>query len=201
MATATPVDITPAPVLAFAAAHPSVSNVRVPDESLNRPVEVTASAIQPQINISTLAGPLEGPKLAAEVRAKPSAGRPEQSLSARAGLRPFAAWPLAELQASTKALDLSAFHASAPLTALSGEASATTAGIDQPATVDARFSNAAAGRWNEGRLPLRELTLALRDVKVSMRAALTLEVISIVAITAVLVATVFKHGIADKAQF
>src|SRR3954467_2503658 len=45
------------------------------------------------------------------------------------------------------------------------------------------------------------VTLALRDVKVSMRAALTLEIISIVAITAVLLATVFKHGIVDKAQF
>jgi amino acid transporter len=45
------------------------------------------------------------------------------------------------------------------------------------------------------------VTLALRDVKVSMRAALTLEVISIVAITAVLLATVAKHGLADKAQF
>src|SRR3954470_16317833 len=45
------------------------------------------------------------------------------------------------------------------------------------------------------------VTLALRDVKVSMRAALTLEIISIVAITAVLLATVAKHGIADKAQF
>jgi amino acid transporter len=45
------------------------------------------------------------------------------------------------------------------------------------------------------------VTLALRDVKVSMRAALTLEIISIVAITAVLLATVAKHGITDKAQF
>ncbi len=45
------------------------------------------------------------------------------------------------------------------------------------------------------------VTLALRDVKVSMRAALTLEVISIVAITAVLVAVVLKHGIVDKEQF
>jgi amino acid transporter len=43
--------------------------------------------------------------------------------------------------------------------------------------------------------------LALRDVKVSMRAALTLEVISIVAITTVLVATLFKHGVTDSAQF
>jgi amino acid transporter len=45
------------------------------------------------------------------------------------------------------------------------------------------------------------VTLALRDVKVSMRAALTLEIISIIAITAVLLATVAKHGIVDKAQF
>src|SRR4051812_48165518 len=45
------------------------------------------------------------------------------------------------------------------------------------------------------------LMLALRDVKVSMRAALALEVVSIVAITAVLLATVFKHGIADSQQF
>jgi amino acid transporter len=45
------------------------------------------------------------------------------------------------------------------------------------------------------------LTLALRDVKVSMRAALTLEVVSIIAITAVLVATLLKHGVADSAQF
>src|SRR3954470_6719884 len=45
------------------------------------------------------------------------------------------------------------------------------------------------------------LTLALRDVKISMRAALTLEVISIIAITAVLVATLFKHGVSDSEQF
>src|SRR3954451_3500931 len=43
--------------------------------------------------------------------------------------------------------------------------------------------------------------LGLRDVEVSMRAGLTLQIISIVAITAVLLATVFKHGIVDKAQF
>ena len=45
------------------------------------------------------------------------------------------------------------------------------------------------------------LTLALRDVKISMRAALTLEVISIVAITTVLVATAIKHGVYDSAEF
>lgn len=45
------------------------------------------------------------------------------------------------------------------------------------------------------------VTLALRDVKVSMRAALSLEIVSIVAITAVLLATLVKHGVTDSAQF
>jgi len=111
---------------------------------------------------ATLIGPLTQPTLNANVRARPSAGRPEQTLAARAGLRPFAAWPLAELQASTKALDLSAFHSDAPITSLSGDASATTSGLDQPASVSAQLNNADAGRWNEGRLPLRTLKLDLR---------------------------------------
>jgi amino acid transporter len=45
------------------------------------------------------------------------------------------------------------------------------------------------------------LALALRDVKISMRAALTLEVISIVAITTVLLATVIKYGVWDSKEF
>jgi translocation and assembly module TamB len=111
---------------------------------------------------ATLKGPLVQPLLDATVRAQPTANRPEQSLDLHASLRPFEAWPLGTLQATTKALDLSAFHSSAPLTALSGEASAQTRGIDQPANVTARLANAEAGRWNEGRLPLRELTVDLQ---------------------------------------
>jgi translocation and assembly module TamB len=110
---------------------------------------------------ATLTGPLERPDASAELRARPAAGRPEQALSVRAGLRPFAAWPLANVRAKTESLDLSAFHPDAPVTALSGEASATTDGLDRPASVEARFSNAAAGRWNEGRLPVRELGISL----------------------------------------
>ncbi|MFZ1996004.1 MAG: APC family permease [Solirubrobacteraceae bacterium] len=45
------------------------------------------------------------------------------------------------------------------------------------------------------------LMFALRDVKISTRAAMVLELISIVCITAVLVATVIKHGIYDSAEF
>jgi amino acid transporter len=45
------------------------------------------------------------------------------------------------------------------------------------------------------------LTFALRDVKISTRAAMVLELISIVCITTVLVATLIKHGVYDSAEF
>jgi len=111
---------------------------------------------------AALRGPLAQPLLRATVRAQPVQERPEQSFDLTAALRPFEAWPLGELQARTTALDLSAFHSAAPVTSLSGEARARSSGTDQPATVDARFRNDDAGRWNEGRLPLRDIALQLR---------------------------------------
>ncbi len=109
----------------------------------------------------SLAGPLAAPVLMATVRTQPAAKEAPQSLDARATLRPFAAWPLGDLQASTQALDLSAFSSAAPATSLSGRAVAASSGLDQPASVDIDVTNAAAGRWNEQRLPLHRLTLAL----------------------------------------
>ena len=111
---------------------------------------------------ASLEGPLAEPMLHGTVRAEPGAGRPSQSLDLRAGLRPFARWPLGEMQARTQALDLSLFHPAAPVTSLSGSASARTSGLDQPATMIARLANARAGRWNEGRLPVREARFELQ---------------------------------------
>ncbi|MEP7101991.1 MAG: translocation/assembly module TamB domain-containing protein [Burkholderiales bacterium] len=114
---------------------------------------------------ASLAGPLAAPVLNATLRAEPvnskGAERPAQALDARATLRPFAAWPLGDLQASTKALDLSAFASAAPVTSLTAQAVATSTAADQPASVSIDLSNALAGRWNEGRLPLRTLKLEL----------------------------------------
>ena len=108
-----------------------------------------------------VAGPLQQAQLRATVRASPRAGQRAQSLDARATLRPFEAWPLADLQASTRSLDLSLFHRAAPVTALSGEALLHTTARNEPATLSLRLANGEAGRWNEGRLPLRNLTLEL----------------------------------------
>ncbi len=75
-------------------------------------------------------GPLEALDTVATVRAAATATHPAQSLDARALIRPLAAWPLGALDASVRALDLSAFASALPTTALTGEARATTSGLD-----------------------------------------------------------------------
>ena len=114
---------------------------------------------------ATLVGPLAAPVLLTTLRAEPvtskGAERPEQTLDARATLRPFAAWPLGDLRVSTKALDLSALASAAPVTALTAQAVATSTAADQPASVSVELSNALPGRWNEGRLPLRSARFEL----------------------------------------
>ena len=107
-------------------------------------------------------GPLEALATVATIRAAASASHAAQSLDARALIRPLAAWPLGALDASVRVLDLSAFSAQLPATALTGEARATTSGIDVPATVSLALTNARAGRWNEGLLPVRDLRAKLR---------------------------------------
>ncbi|MEP7057227.1 MAG: translocation/assembly module TamB domain-containing protein [Caldimonas sp.] len=122
-----------------------------------------AAADAPAWNASaSAAGPLAAPLIRARLRAQPSAGRAAQALDAQMTLRPFAAWPLGDLELTATALDLSAFHAALPATSLSGSAAARTSALDRPSLVGARLVNNAAGRWNEGRLPLRTLTLDLR---------------------------------------
>ena len=118
-----------------------------------------------------LSGPLEHIKAQAKMQAG-SAQKP-QSLDAQASLRPFAAWPLADLQASTTSLDVSAFSSALPVTALTGTATATSSAIDQPATVQLQMTNDAAGRWNEGKLPLRDAKFL---VSAQINNASTLEV-------------------------
>ena len=113
---------------------------------------------------ATLAGALAEPALHATLRADAQPGRDVQSLDARATLHPFAAWPLGELRATMHALDLAAFASAAPSTSLSGEASATSRGLDQPASVKLTIANALAGRWNDARLPLARIALELAAV-------------------------------------
>ncbi|MEP6875593.1 MAG: translocation/assembly module TamB domain-containing protein [Burkholderiales bacterium] len=120
-----------------------------------------ADTLPPLRARATLAGPLAEPLLQATLRAAEAPGRPAQALDVRATLRPFAPWPLGALQASTTALDLSAFSTAAPATAITGRAVAISTAGDQPATLTLALSNALPGRWNEGKLPLHRLAVEL----------------------------------------
>ncbi|MDB6002304.1 MAG: hypothetical protein JWP52_4003 [Rhizobacter sp.] len=85
-----------------------------------------------------------------------------QTFDARATVTPFEAWPLAALNASTQALDLSALVPGAPATSLSGSAVANTAGLDRAADVTLQLRNDLPGRWDQARLPLRVMQLVAR---------------------------------------
>lgn len=116
---------------------------------------------------ATVRGPLAGPRLEATLRAQPAplpGGAPAapQALDLSAALRPFATWPLGDLDARADALDLRAFLREAPRTALSGQAQVRSSGASTAAQVTASVRNAQAGAWNAGLLPLRQLDLDLR---------------------------------------
>ena len=121
----------------------------------------SASAQREWTATMQMQGPLAAPTLQAQLRAPAVASQPAQTLDARATLRPFAAWPLGELQAQSRGLDLSALVDGAPRTALDADASLRSLASDQPAQVQLQLDNRGAGRWNEGRLPLRSLRLQL----------------------------------------
>ncbi len=108
-----------------------------------------------------LAGPLAAPGLEGQLRAGGTGQRPAQTLVVKAQLKPFADWPLGELQASARGLDLSALHSAAPVTALDLDAQVQSQAADLPAQAKLQLNNRAAGRWNEGRVPVRALQLEL----------------------------------------
>ena len=99
--------------------------------------------------------------LNASVQSPATATHPAQALTAQAGLRPFAAWPLAELHAQAQALDLSALSHAAPVTAWTGQVTVHSTAADRPMTAEIALDNERAGRWSDGFVPLRRLQAAL----------------------------------------
>lgn len=114
------------------------------------------TADRPWTAQATLSGKLATLKTALNLQAE------GQSVQAEAEVQPFAAWPLAALQARVERLDLAALYSQAPRTALTGQAELKASSWQQPAQLQARLSNGLAGRWDQGRLPLRTLQLSLQ---------------------------------------
>ncbi|HLL12008.1 MAG TPA: translocation/assembly module TamB domain-containing protein, partial [Rubrivivax sp.] len=105
------------------------------------------------------AGSVEEMQLNGTLRGRAAAGREAPSVDLRAALRPLQAWPLAALKLQTEALDLSALINKAPATRLSGEADVTGGEAGKPLRAALRLANGMPGLWNEGRLPVGQLTL------------------------------------------
>jgi translocation and assembly module TamB len=103
-----------------------------------------------------LAGPLQA------LQAKAVVSSVGQHLNATAKLQPFAPWPLAAFEADAHQLDLSALVSSLPRTALSGTAVLASSGWSEPARLAIQLSNTAAGRWDQGLLPVQRLHVELQ---------------------------------------
>ncbi|HEX4232969.1 MAG TPA: hypothetical protein VH041_01565, partial [Caldimonas sp.] len=88
----------------------------------DRPLAVTArvslvaanDAVLPWQAAVDASGPLAQLDVHADANVAAREGRAAQSLAAHAVVRPFAPWPLGELQASTEALDLAVFASGVP---------------------------------------------------------------------------------------
>jgi len=109
----------------------------------------------PWTAIAAATGPLARLKAKAELEAA------HQTLKADGEIQPFAPWPVHALQLQAARLDLAALAPGLPRTALSGGARLQAPARDAEATLQADLRNGAAGRWDQGSLPVNRLVLAL----------------------------------------
>jgi translocation and assembly module TamB len=102
-------------------------------------------------------GPLAQLPLVLALQTRSGTGELTAELDASATVSPFAAWPLDTLALRTRELDLASLIAGAPRTKLSGTATLRTSGKTEPVQAEVAITNAAAGRWDEGLLPVAQL--------------------------------------------
>lgn len=106
-------------------------------------------------------GPLADLAVQATLRGRPQGRLAAPALDLRAQLQPLQAWMLGALDLQTEGLDLAALHRAAPSTRLTGTASLQGGAQGRPLTAQVTLDNATPGRWDAGRLPVRQLRLAL----------------------------------------
>ena len=119
------------------------------------------STLPPWTARLALGGDARNTSLKATLQGGATAGRPAPAAELTAALRLLEAWPLEALALSTRDLDLSALHAQAPRTRLSGEATLRMSARDAPATARIALNNALPGRWDQQRVPVAKLTADL----------------------------------------
>ncbi|MBL8328723.1 MAG: translocation/assembly module TamB domain-containing protein [Rubrivivax sp.] len=108
------------------------------------------------------AGPLSSIELRGRLDGSALDKGPAPSLEAQAQIRPFEAWPLGDVSASTRALDLASIVPHAPRTRIQGRALIRSQGLRQPVQADIELDNSAPARWEDGGLPVHALRLSLK---------------------------------------
>jgi translocation and assembly module TamB len=107
-------------------------------------------------------GPIAALRTSLRLRGEADGAAPAPAADAEAVLRPFAPWPLGTLDARTRAFDLRALSPTLPATTIDADARVRSEAMDRPAAVSLALGNAAAGRIDEGRLPVSRLVLELQ---------------------------------------
>jgi translocation and assembly module TamB len=139
------------------------ASVRVqPPFQIEAALQATGTGTTPWQARAEANGPLTDFRLRGWLRGLSAGGRELAAGDLTAQVRPFAAWPLGELELQTRALDLSALLSRAPQTKLSGRATLRPRAAGQPLQVSLDFDNRLPGRLDERRLPVQRLQAALQ---------------------------------------
>jgi len=118
-------------------------------------VQQNESTDLPWLAVAAARGPL------AKLTAKAELQAAHQTLKVEGQVQPFAPWPVNALQLQADKFDLAAVMPGLPRTALTGSAKLNAPALKAEATLQAELRNAAAGRWDQGALPVKQLSLAL----------------------------------------
>ncbi|RZL49084.1 MAG: hypothetical protein EOP71_02980, partial [Variovorax sp.] len=112
----------------------------------------------PWVAVAAARGPL------AKLTAKAELEAAKQTLKVEGQVQPFSPWPVNALLLRADKFDLSALATLAPglpRTLLSGTATLNAPALNAEATLQADLRNDAAGRWDQGALPVRELAFTV----------------------------------------
>jgi translocation and assembly module TamB len=121
------------------------------------PLDATAP---PWAATLTARGPLERLDVSATLRGQPGPrGEPGARLDAQARVAAFSAWPVTALDLQAARVDLRALQRGAPQTRIGGQVQVRAASREAPLQIAAQLDNSLPGRWDAGRVPVRQLQL------------------------------------------
>lgn len=109
-----------------------------------------------------LSGPLSSFDIKARLNGEALDSGPAPALDLQAQIRPFEVWPLGQVSASTRALDLASLIPQAPRTRINGHALIRSQGLKEPVSVDIEIDNGTPARLGDRGVPVNSVRLTLK---------------------------------------